>query len=91
MEDKRHSPNLLFAILLVTGVVGAGAMYMLGLSAQNPSPQAKEFNRLLNNKTIACAGHPDETVCKDAIEAIEKFKKGEYFGGQPLSKKKISP
>jgi len=90
MENKRHSPKLLFAILLVAGVVGAGVMYKLGLSARNPSPQAREFNRLLNEKTLACAGHPTGTACKDAIEAIDRFLKGESFGKRPLSKEKIN-
>lgn len=75
MEDeKRFGAGWLIAALAALFVMMGWLMYGYGERALHMSGDAKELNRLLHERTLACAGG-DTEKCEQAKKALTEFKR----------------
>lgn len=72
-EERRSSGNLLLGLLLFCALVAAVVMHQLGKKALDMDPDSRELNRLMKERTMACAKQNDGQGCMDAINALIAF------------------
>ncbi len=71
--EKQYSGNVIIAVLAVATLFIVYAMFQFGSQALRMGPQAKELNRLMHERTLACAEPVDIDKCRAATEAADAY------------------
>ncbi len=75
MNEREYSANWLFIALFVAAVAAAVFMYTLGNRAKLMPEHTRQMNKLLRDQTIYCSDKSTARQCREAIDAIEEYKK----------------